>query len=176
MNTDLRDVRALAVVAYFFGVVLKMTRIALNIGGIRFKTQEATLQKFSTTRLARECSGNKELFYDRNPYIFSFILDSYRHGKLHLPHDICSSYLQAEIDFWEIPIDVLRPCCFNAFYGYDDAVSDIEYIGKHFPHLKLGNREEKIESEVPYKSKALMIWTLVDDAKSSRQALVSVRF
>ena len=176
MHTDLRDFRASAVVAYFFGVVLKMTRIALNIGGIRFETQEATLQKFSKTRLTRECSGNKELFYDRNPYVFSFILDSYRYGTLHLPHDICSSYLQADIDFWEIPVDALRLCCFKALYGYDDDVSDIEYIGKHFPHLKLSKRDEKIETEVPHKSKALMILTLVDDAKSSRQALVSVRF
>ena len=53
-----------------------MTKVVLNIGGVRFETEEATLQKFSKTRLARECSRDKELFYDRNPYIFSFILDA----------------------------------------------------------------------------------------------------
>ena len=149
-----------------------MTRIALNIGGIRFETEEATLQKFSKTRLARECSGDKELFYDRNPYIFGFILDSYRYGTLHLPHDICSSYLQAEIDFWEIPVDALRPCCFKALYG-DDDVGDIEFIGKTFPHLSLSKGDENCVTEVPCESMVLTVWKLVDDAKSSRQALVS---
>ena len=71
MHTDLRDFRALAAVAYFFGVVLKMTRIALNIGGIRFETQGATLQKFSKTRLARECSGNKKNYFMTEIHISS---------------------------------------------------------------------------------------------------------
>ena len=88
---------------------ITMQRISFNIGGIRFETEEATLRKFPESRLAQEYSGVNEIFYDRNPYIFSFILDCYRYGSLHLPHDICSTYLQAEVEFWRIPLDVVQP-------------------------------------------------------------------
>ena len=142
-----------------------MARITLNIGGIRFETEESTLQAFPRSRLAREIIGDKNLFYDRNPYIFSFILDCYRYGSLHFPHDICSSYLQAELDFWELPVDVVRPCCFKALYGQDDDIQDIENMCKDFPHLKL-------RSDGKPKSTCLKIWSLVDDATSSKKALV----
>ena len=150
-----------------------MTRVVLNIGGVSFETEEATLQKYPETRLARECCGDKEHFYDRNPYIFSFILDMYRYDSLHLPRDICSSYLQAEIEFWEIPLDALKPCCFKALYGQDAGVNDIEFISKTFPHLSLCKRDD---NSVPCKTTVLTIWKFVDDAKSSRQAMVSLSF
>ena len=116
--------------------------------------------------------GTKNYFYDINPYMFSFILDSYRYGTLHLPHDICSCYLQTEIDCWEIPVDALRPCCFKPLYG-DDDFGDIEFIGKTFPHLSLSKGDENCVTEVPCKSTVLTVWKLYDDAKSSKQELVS---
>ena len=150
-----------------------MTRVKLNIGGVRYETEEETLKTFSKSRLARESSGDKELFYDRNPYIFSFILDTYRYGSLHLPRDICSSYLQAELDFWEIPVDALRPCCFKVLYGQEEDVNDIEFISKTFPHLSLCDGGTNSVRNIPCKSTVLKIWNFVDDANSSRQALVS---
>ena len=147
-----------------------MQRITFNIGGIRFETEESTLRKFPKSRLAQEYSGVKEVFYDKNPYIFSFILDCYRYGSLHLPHDICSTYLQAEVEFWRLPLDVVQPCCLRALYAYDDDIKDIEYIAKNFPHLNLNGTRE----EIPHKSTFSKVWTLVDDAKSTRLALVSI--
>lgn len=155
-----------------------MSRITLNVGGIRFETEAATLKRFPNSKLSRECqqlAENKEVFFDRNPYIFSFILDSYRYGSIHVPHGVCSSYLQAEIEFWELPINAVQPCCLKALYGHDDDIEDIEALYHSFPHFDKFVSQGEALIEVHGGSKALRIWNFVNDAKSSRKATVGIK-
>ena len=71
------------------------------------------------------------------------------------------------------PLDALRPCCFKILYGHEDDVDDIEFIGKIFPHLSLCDGDSNSATAVQCKSTVLTVWNFVDDANSSRQALVS---
>ena len=49
------------------------------------------------------CRKDKdEYFYDRDPGIFSHVLNFYRTGQLHTPRDSCSVYIKQELDFWGI--------------------------------------------------------------------------
>ena len=76
-------------------------RVVLNIGGLRFQTFRSTLARHKDTLLeqlseddTRYDADNCEYFFDRSPYLFQFILDYYRLGTLHFPHDICGPRIE----------------------------------------------------------------------------------
>ena len=68
------------------------TRVRLNVGGQKFATWASTLAKLPGTRLAGLTwqdpaydQEEKEYFFDWNPWLFSHVLDAYRHGKVSSP-------------------------------------------------------------------------------------------
>uniref|UniRef100_A0A8D0GI73 Potassium channel regulator n=1 Tax=Sphenodon punctatus TaxID=8508 RepID=A0A8D0GI73_SPHPU len=85
--------------------------VSLNVGGLKFTTRPATLQRFPESRLARMLSGsdrefrlvNGQFFIDRDGVLFSYILDFLRTLQLSLPSDF-SDYqrLQREAGFYEL--------------------------------------------------------------------------
>lgn len=151
-----------------------MATIVINVGGIKFQTEATTLTKFPGTKLSNLASDcTNEHFFDRNPYVFSFILDGYRYGTFHIPHDICSSYVLSEIEFWEIPTETIGHCCLKAMYG-DDTDQDVtEFLSGRFRGVLTSTTETKAEIEIRHKSKIFKMWELVNDATSSKPALVS---
>lgn len=106
-------------------------RLTLNVGGQIFMTTTHTLCALPTTRLgrlAKEISGDKEqegeLFFDRNPEVMNSVLDLYRKGELHLPQNMCGHTVEQELNFWEIPVELIHPCCFKNvdIYKADDEI------------------------------------------------------
>ena len=72
--------------------------VHLNVGGSRHEILWTTLQKHPGTRLAKIRDVSKEkkitafdpLYFDRNPTIFTSILDFYRTGKLCFNENVCA--------------------------------------------------------------------------------------
>ena len=67
-------------------------KIIINVGGQRHETLWVTLAKYPLSRLGALTScdtEHDEVFFDRNPKLFPHILDFYRTGCLHFPHNIC---------------------------------------------------------------------------------------
>lgn len=78
----------------------------LNVGGVRFSTYRSTLEKKPCTLLygLRNTDDNydpvnKEWFFDRNPAIFSSVLDYLRddHHELHFPHNFCGPSIKVSL-------------------------------------------------------------------------------
>ena len=84
-------------------------RCTINVGGTIFVTLKSSLRIYPHTLLGSIAESDpsydpskKEYFFDRNPFIFNFILDLYRKGEVHFPHDICGPTIKSELHFWEI--------------------------------------------------------------------------
>ncbi|RUS69330.1 hypothetical protein EGW08_022908 [Elysia chlorotica] len=52
-------------------------------------------------------AGDADIYVDRDPSLFPFVLDLYRNGQLHLPPDMCSLTIRMELDFWKIPEELI---------------------------------------------------------------------
>ena len=90
--------------------------VIINVSGFRYVLKKRQILKHPKTRLAQIISDEvkiysfflsilltlfvlfsskktlgRELYCDRNPYIFPFISDFYRHGTVHLPNNTCNS-------------------------------------------------------------------------------------
>lgn len=94
--------------------------VLLNVGGRTFKTTKESISRWPGTRLARmTCSDpnfdpkTQEWFFDRNPVHFNNILDFYRTGHLHFPHNVCGPSIKKELDYWQIQEGYIDACCWN---------------------------------------------------------------
>ncbi|KAK6184446.1 hypothetical protein SNE40_001898 [Patella caerulea] len=97
-------------------------RVTLNIGGKRFVTSKFSLLNIPTTKLGKLSKSdpsydpkNDEYFFDRNPKIVQCILDLHRTGDLHLPGNVCSTGVKAELEFWNVPEDYIAECCWKTY-------------------------------------------------------------
>jgi hypothetical protein len=148
----------------------------INIGGTTYKCYTKTLTAFSTSKLANLDKENdeyddekNEYFFDRNPILFAYILDSFRKGAIHLPKDICGTTFRQELEFWEIPPRYVVPCCWEALYGSE---GDIEIV-----HLLLENfRQGQNLSRIHDRKSGIRtrLWLFLDEPKSSRSAFVRI--
>ncbi|CAJ0591879.1 unnamed protein product [Cylicocyclus nassatus] len=84
-------------------------RVKINVGGTMFETSLSTLKKFENCMLfsmvADRWKGQDELFIDRNPTYFAYVLDYLRDGEyVVLPDDDNSlKCLQREAEFYNLP-------------------------------------------------------------------------
>ena len=95
----------------------KKHRIVLNVSGQRFMTEKKYLQRHPHTLLGSEMLGRffdaskQEYFFDRDPFLFRYILNFYQCGKLHSSPDDCPVAFKDELDYFGIPICELEDCC-----------------------------------------------------------------
>ena len=120
-------------------------RIRLNIGGQIFETYKSTLRLIIESRLANLTETNsdydeikkvsfltifhrsfditsycfffnlKEYFFDRDPNSFIAILNYFRTGHLHTPHNVCGNLFYGELEFWGIDEREIQPCCWTGY-------------------------------------------------------------
>lgn len=109
--------------------------LSIDVCGTVFKTKLSTLKTIPDSRLGNisKTDTGLSLFFDRDPECFKHILSAYRDGELHVPKDVCPQRFRREIEFWEIPIKLLAPCCWKAFYGTDE---DLLITGSLLQHHK----------------------------------------
>ena len=103
-------------------VFLQRQHINILMSGQKYLTFNTTLAKIPGSRLAKLAPTDSEYdatlgayVYERNATIFPYILSTYTTGTLHLPHDLCASAVKDEIDFWQIPEELLPTCCWRRY-------------------------------------------------------------
>ncbi|XP_053383341.1 potassium voltage-gated channel subfamily S member 2-like [Mercenaria mercenaria] len=148
--------------------------VRLNIGGTIFKCCKKTLNAFPGSKLDKldeqkddfDLEEN-EFYFDRNPLLFAYILDAFRKGAVHIPNDSCGTTFKKELEFWEIPLRKVAPCCLEALYRSED---DIEKMDSLMNNEKQTPGVNVIRQEKPSFRKRL--WLFLDDPSSSRIAQV----
>ena len=118
--------------------IRRRDRIVINCGGVRHETFRSTLRMFPGTRLAW-CTENilnnadydpdtNEFFFDRHPGVFATIINYYRTGKLHTPHDVCGPLFEEELAFWGIDEKQMEPCCWSYYTQHREAQENLKFF------------------------------------------------
>ncbi|KAK0068786.1 potassium voltage-gated channel subfamily A member 2-like isoform X1 [Biomphalaria pfeifferi] len=97
------------------------------------------------------------IFIDRNPILVPYILDAYRIGELHLPSNVCSLSIRAELEFWKIPEDLMSECCWKNFHEGLKTMKIVNSISK-----SLYGRYDEDVSEVKKLSLMGKIWLVME--------------
>ncbi|XP_064778156.1 potassium voltage-gated channel subfamily C member 1-like [Oncorhynchus masou masou] len=179
-------------------------KIIINVGGTRHETYKSTIRTLPGTRLAlladppepvnnpdtdslpptpsqpRSISPyptTNELFFDRHPGIFAYVLNYYRTGKLHCPADVCGPLFEEELAFWMIDETDVEPCCWMTYRQHRDAEEALDIFEPPDPDDTDDELPRRFGIEdCPERSRGCCevwqpkIWALFEDPYSSRAA------
>jgi len=177
------------------------------VGGQKHETFVSTLASIPDTRLAwiaeralkdpRPLGQKREFFFDRNPAVFTHILNFYRTGKLHCPRDVCGPLFEEELNFWGLDEKQIETCCWakydehrdaeeklQGFSRDDDQDSDFEDdIDSGSGDIEIPSSGSEIchdvrritapRSRYPWQALKKKMWKTFDDPYSSKFARVS---
>ena len=183
------------------------TRLYLNVGGQKHETFVSTLTSVPDTRLAwiaervmkdpRPLGQKREFFFDRNPAVFTHILNFYRTGKLHCPRDVCGPLFEEELNFWGLDEKQIETCCWAKYDEHRDAEEKLQGFSRDeeqdsdFEDIESGSGDIEIPSsgsEIchetrrigtaprarhPWQAVKKKVWKTFDDPYSSKFARVS---
>jgi hypothetical protein len=146
--------------------------LRINVGGTVFICHADILKSFPESFLASidkqmPNHENNEYFFDRNPYIFAFILDGFRKGSIHVPKDMCGTTFKEELEFWEVAESNVAPCCWEALYKSDEDRLTMQKLMKKFERNT--NVFLTLRNGVSFKNR---LWLFLDEPNSSKYALV----
>lgn len=170
-------------------------RIILNVGGQRHETYMSTIRNYPDTRLfwvvenvtkAIDYDLEKiELFFDRHPGIFGQVLNYYRTGKLHCPHDVCGPLFEEELAYWGIDEKEMEHCCWTSYTQHRDAEQNLKSFNLHEYECEQDDQEtenEKHEENTSsgkccrevswWNSYQPKIWPILEEPHSSKLAKV----
>lgn len=106
-----------------------------------------------------------ELFFNRDPDCFKFVLNYLLTGELHMKRNICTVHVKNELDYWMVdPKEIKRCCKTNYELEYDQEIENIKIEEDAIEFVK------ENEEFVPNRRERL--WAVLDDPKSSNLALV----
>ena len=149
-------------------------KIKINVGGTLFVTMHSTLMKYPATKLGRltenDASFDRETgehFFDRNEQLFSYILNFYRTGDLHFPHDLCGPLVKSELDYWRIGEDNIASCCWNRYKAFE--LEEENFKELEAAYTNHGELDMDHSHSHSIKSK---IFTFLEYPNSSKPALV----
>ncbi|XP_034028159.1 potassium voltage-gated channel subfamily C member 4 [Thalassophryne amazonica] len=162
-------------------------KVIINVGGTRHETYKSTLRTLPGTRLAwladpeppvsSDSAPPAEIFFDRHPGIFAYVLNYYRTGKLHCPADVCGPLFEDELAFWGIDETDVEPCCWMNYRQHRDAEEALESFEPPEPDDDDGETPRRFGFEdCPDRSRGCFqvwqpkIWALFDDPYSSKAA------
>lgn len=156
--------------------------IILNVGGQIFETYKNTLTRLKSCKLARESELRRyyreskgDYFFDRDPQLFSVVLNYLRTNELHLPTYLCGPAVQREFDYWGIDEEDIERCCwqpYNTWKTQNKSLEKLEYDRKRSmtqQHLEKDRRSPRLW----IRCKAI-VWNFLQNPNTSLGAKVRV--
>ncbi|XP_046366378.1 potassium voltage-gated channel protein Shaw-like isoform X1 [Haliotis rufescens] len=148
-------------------------RIKLCVGGLYFTTSAEVLSRFPETKLGQISPACQyydgtadEYYFDRDPDVFSCILNMYRTSELHLPSNICGNAIRRELDFWEIPENQISECCWLIMFQVDQGEEINKDLAANF------GKSSKEETGSPCGKVRDRLWKCLDQPNYSRIAKI----
>ncbi|KAL4223345.1 Potassium voltage-gated channel subfamily B member 1 [Mactra antiquata] len=160
-------------------------KVVINVGGTIYKSRKTTLRNVPGTKLSElnEASehydrNNNEYYFDRNPFLFSYILDYYRSGAMHIPRNICSIYTREELRFWGLGDGCISECCSKYYFDELDDNTTFEYIKDEFYSLQsnIDTQSEEMLKQSPFQRFRQRAWVFIDNHGSSMAAKIFAVF
>ena len=154
--------------------------VDFEVGGKHFSTRLSNLTRHPNTRLANALeSGDqfdpvkKAFRFDRNPDIFTYVLDYYRSGELHFPHQLCGPTVKKELRFWGIDENEIEPCCWSRYKEHDDQMESLHELGQAFAETDFTFRRSDMLLLSAVQKWRERVWKFLEDPTSSKLAHVS---
>ncbi|XP_066925437.1 A-type voltage-gated potassium channel KCND3-like [Clytia hemisphaerica] len=164
----------------------KGRKLRINVSGSEFRINEAILEAFPETLLGNPLKRgyyydtvDQEFFFDRDPFLFKFIFKYYKTGKLHYPETECYEAFMDELNFFQINLTEIAPCCREAFAIY--LINKVEEnvrspIARNRPAQilisSISNSSANKKKKVQYNHLRKLLWDFAEDPQSSYPALV----
>ena len=111
--------------------------VIISVSSVQFKTTGSLLKAIDGTLLSNldessEHFDKKENVYnfDRDPDLFRHILNAYRIKEVHIPRNYCPFVFKKELQFWEIPLHMIAPCCWQYLYDSASTLEDLKIVMK----------------------------------------------
>ena len=158
--------------------------VTLDVGGQIFRTKQETLNRIPGSVLSSLTVDHPSYqpdtghyFFDRNPNMFQYVLDAYRKGKTHYPHNYCHLFVCDELQFWGLSESVLSCCCFQKLRAMEVRERTMMFVAQKLKEDYAGGF---VDLENPSKTKwrkwQLKFWYFLEDPTSSVYAKVSKQF
>ncbi|XP_033746915.1 potassium voltage-gated channel subfamily C member 2-like [Pecten maximus] len=77
--------------------------------------------------------ARNEYYFNRNADIFDSVLEYLSRGSVHVPRNICTVVIKADLEFWGIPEGRVDLCCWKSFYQTEEDVAGIKALVDHIP-------------------------------------------
>lgn len=115
-----------------------------------------------------------EIFFQRDPGIFTAILSFHTSGKLHIPRSSCYQAFVDEAKYWGIPVE-LEPCC-DAYLHDEWECAEVTKRVENFHRRNGKTWEKRGESDetanARWGSIKRQIWDLFENPETSIPAKV----
>lgn len=165
--------------------------ITLEVGGKTFKTKKLTLDRIPDSQLARLDTAVDRYEFDRDPYLFRHILNAHRDRVVHVPRDVCPVVFKDELLYWNIPLALVKPCCWKYLYEPDGEIETIKLLIENENEFDTNYADDKSRSSIKQtvfsspesagsrnevcldeKNKGSYVWSILDEPGSSKGAKV----
>lgn len=156
--------------------------VTFSIGGQIYTTRKSTLRNVPDTKLSRLDENSAQYntlhgvyFFDRNPFMFEYILGFYRTGNMHIPRNLCSSLIREELLFWELGDGCISECCGKLYFDELSDKATYEKIKDDFNSLPTYNANAtdfSLSRESVLKEFKQRAWVFIENAESSKLSTV----
>lgn len=133
-------------------------KILINVSGQQFVSTFGTLSKYPDTKLGKcaiQQPNTTSYFFESDAEIFKEILKFYQVDELHCPKNVCESDFRAQLDFWEIDIDLISDCCSREMKEANELENQFQYFNKRI--------EAKSGKDDYCKSHSYLVWCFLTD-------------
>ncbi|GAB1603873.1 hypothetical protein Ahia01_000668600, partial [Argonauta hians] len=152
--------------------------VIFNIRGTLFETYRVNLYRRNVSNLSKKeflsqfyRESQNDYFFDRDPSLFSAVLEYQRTGELHIPVNVCGKVARQELEFWGISESHIEKCCWNTFDSWNTTYYALKQLEETLKNT-FDQYDEKKVSEMRFGKIRAGIWTFLTNPHSSNGAKV----
>ncbi|CAI9732656.1 potassium voltage-gated channel protein Shaw-like [Octopus vulgaris] len=150
--------------------------VVFNVRGTIFETYRSNLYRKNLSNLSNEeflgqfyRVRSNDYFFDRDPSLFSSVLEYQRTGVLHIPVNVCGKVARQELEFWGIDESCIEKCCWSTFDSWNSTYDALKQLEEAQNRTFNQYTESKIAG-MKYGKMRAAIWNFLSNPRSSNGA------